>query len=84
MAPGTPRRRRGARGTLFWGKYQNLVSSPDRRFEIAIFAARPARQLRFVAKKQRGPVLGPKFAVEHAGLVGFGSRGPRRGLIGTG
>ena len=31
--------------------------------------------------KQRRPVLRPEFAVEHAGLLGFGSRGPRRGLI---
>ena len=35
------------------------------------------------AKKQRRPVLTPKFAVEHAGLLGFGSLGPRRGLIGA-
>ena len=58
--------------------------SPLPKHPIVGARSAPSKTAQFCAKTQRRPVLRPKFAAEHAGLLGFGSRGPRRGLYGRG
>ena len=56
--------------------------SPRPNHPIVVARGAPSKTGQICPEKQRRPVLRPEFAVEHAGLIGFGSRGPRRGLVG--